>query len=376
MTTALNSLQPTDNEASSPLAARLDLLVRRTINVDQFEADMVRYCKASPDEVWNLLALLDQYHRLEKLPTELFRSLKASADRYGLVRREPYIPDLSPPEPPPVALPTEALAPPPTTPAPGATSAPFRHLLDAAAASDKRDAISVPQDQWKTGRFVQPEPLPPKRSWLRPLLLMIILAGAIAAAALLGRLGNPAAVVSNWRQMRDAVSGTPNPPASEPAAPQPATMAKPAAAREPAAAAAAAPPAAAPIITPAAPEPQAAAAAATATRIGLSADRYAVAPGDSAARVVVRRSGNLQGEASFVWWTEVDSAKADIDFIAWGHRTEKIPAGHNSVTLLVPIINDATRTAPRSFRVVIGEAGNGASLGATTRATVQLPGKG
>ena len=371
MTAALNSLQPTDNEASSPLAARLDLLIRRAINIDQFEADMVRCCEADPEEVWNLLALLDQYHRLEKLPTELFRSLKASADRYGLLRREPYIPDLSPPKPAPVALPPEALVP-PTTPAPAATSAPFRHLLDAAAVSDKRDAISVPQDQWKTGRFVRPEPLPPKRSWLRPLLLMIILAGAIAAAALLGRLGNPAAVVSNWQQMRDAVSGTPKPPASAPAAPQPATMAKPAAAIAPAAAAAPAPP----LITPAAPEPQAAAATATPTRIGLSADRYAVAPGDSAARIVVRRSGNLQGEASFVWWTEVDSAKADVDFIAWGHRTEKIPAGHNSVTLLVPIINDATRTAPRSFRVVIGEAGNGASLGATTRATVQLPGKG
>lgn len=390
MTAAPNSQQLTDNEASSPLAARLDLLVRRAINVEQFEADMVRYCTANPDEVWNLLALLDQYHRLEKLPTDLFRSLKASADRYGLVRREPYIPYLSP-KPAPEARPPEALAPPPvvpslappTTPAPDATGAPFRHLLGAAPASDNRDAISVPQDQWNTGRFVRPEPLPPKRSWLRPLLLMIILAGAIAAAALLGRLGNPAAVVSNWKQMRDAVSGTPNPPASTPTASQLVAVVQPAAAPEPAAAAPPAPAALTPdpeptalVTAPPSPEPQAAAAAPTPARIELSADRYAVTPGDSAARILVRRSGNLQGEVSFVWWAEGDSAKTDVDFIAWGHRTEKIAAGHNSITLLVPIINDATRTAPRSFHVAIGEAGNGASLGATTRATVQLPGKG
>ena len=130
------------------------------------------------------------------------------------------------------------------------------------------------------------------------------------------------------------------------------------------------------VTAPPSPEPQAATAAPTPARIELSADRYAVAPADSAARILVRRSGNLQGEVSFVWWAEGDSAKTDVDFIAWGHRTEKIAAGHNSITLLVPIINDATRTAPRSFHVAIGEAGNGASLGATTRATVQLPGKG
>ena len=85
-----------DGEPSSPLAARLDLLLQRVINVEQFEADMVRECRRDPEEVWTLLALLDQYHRQESLPTELFRALKASAERYGLVRREPYNPYVSP----------------------------------------------------------------------------------------------------------------------------------------------------------------------------------------------------------------------------------------------------------------------------------------
>jgi hypothetical protein len=85
MTVARNNIEPVLGDAASPLAARLDQLIRRSITVEQFEADMVRCCTADPEEIWNLLGLLDQYHRLEKLPTDLFRSLKAAADRYGLV---------------------------------------------------------------------------------------------------------------------------------------------------------------------------------------------------------------------------------------------------------------------------------------------------
>jgi len=43
---------------------------------------------------------------------------------------------------------------------------------------------------------------------------------------------------------------------------------------------------------------------------------------------------------------------------------------------LVPIIKDATRNSARSFYVLIGEAGDSAKVGGTTRATVLLPGRG
>src|SRR3954451_676286 len=79
--------------APSPLAARLDSLLRYEITIDQFEADMVRACRQDPEEIWTLLGLLDQYHRRGALPTAQFRALKPSADRYGLVRRDPYLPD-------------------------------------------------------------------------------------------------------------------------------------------------------------------------------------------------------------------------------------------------------------------------------------------
>jgi Protein kinase domain len=131
-----------------------------------------------------------------------------------------------------------------------------------------------------------------------------------------------------------------------------------------------------PTAAPAAPTTSGTEAAAGPVRIELSADQYAVQPGDSAARVLVRRSGGTRGEARFVWWTENASAMADQDYVAWGRRVERIPSGQGSVTLLVPIIKDPTRNTARRFYILIGEAGDGARIGGTTRAAILLPGKG
>ena len=372
MTVARNNSEPALGETASPLAARLELLIRRGITVDQFEADMVRCCAANPDEVWNLLALLDQYHRLEKLPTELFRALKAAADRYGLVHHEPYIPEVSA-APVPVAPPVSAPAP-ATLPAdPG--SAPFRHLLD--AASTGADAIMVDDSRhtWQSGRFVRPEPPQRQRSWLRPLLLVILLAAVTTGAALSGLLPDIRELISGFATVRHADVDTlsPTAPATAPAPASASASVNPTGVR-------------AAVIDGPAPVPPAPAATAevkttavTATAapatIELSAGHYAVPPGDSAARIVVRRDGDLQGEVSFSWWTENATAQADVDYIAWGHRSERIPAGRSSVTLLVPIINDATRTAARSFSVIRADI-KGARPAATIRATVQLAGGG
>ena len=51
-----------------------------------------------------------------------------------------------------------------------------------------------------------------------------------------------------------------------------------------------------------------------------------------------------------------------------------MPAGVNSVTLLVPIVSDATRTESRVFYVTIGEPGGGAELGPNARASVLVAG--
>ena len=111
-------------------------------------------------------------------------------------------------------------------------------------------------------------------------------------------------------------------------------------------------------------------------QIGLTAEQYAVQPGDSAARILVRRSGSTRAEARFEWWTENGTAVADQDYVGWGRRVERIPAGQVSVTLLVPVIKDPTRNSARRFYVLIGEAGDSARVGGVTRAAILLPGQG
>src|SRR4051812_43631151 len=162
MTPATEKNMLAEGESTSPLAPRLDLLLQHGITRDQFEADMVRACRQDPEEIWALLALLDQYHRLEILPTELFRALKAAADRYGLVRREPYIPNLTPrPRAPAPAARAPAPTPPPPPPPPRA-SAPEPelppehgplHEEDPAPAQDEPPEVEAPDER-------EPDPAP------------------------------------------------------------------------------------------------------------------------------------------------------------------------------------------------------------------------
>ena len=427
MTVARTNIEPVLGDAASPLAARLDLLIRRAINVEQFEADMVRCCAADPEEIWNLLGLLDQYHRLEKLPTDLFRSLKAAADRYGLVRREPYMPNLSPtrkqaateepapavavpPETPvqqpampslPVAAAPEANALPDGAAAPDARAVPvktavpdvapdktpFRHLFEDVPTSNGQHTIGTMQGTWQGSRYAPPTP-PARRSRIRPVMfsLIVLLAVAVAAGTRLIWWPSLSSLIPSRGDVSTDVTQQPPAPAIAPtAAPTtaPTTAAKPATASAiEQVVAAQAPdtttPSPAIAETTPAPPPSPVAAAVVAApgvpSIEFAADHYTVPPGDSAARIVVRRSGNLNRKMSFVWWTENASAVADVDYISWGHRTESIPAGQNSVTLLVPIINDSTRKAPRRFQVVIGSPDDGARLGANSHVMVQVSG--
>ena len=131
-----------DGESSSPLAARLELLLQHAINTDQFEADMVRACRSDPEEIWDLLALLDQHHRLGKAADRIVpraeglrRSLRTGASpelHPGAGRQcnsrqpppstpaadRPRPPTPTPPPPEPMAQPPEPMAPPPEPMAP------------------------------------------------------------------------------------------------------------------------------------------------------------------------------------------------------------------------------------------------------------------
>jgi hypothetical protein len=109
------------------------------------------------------------------------------------------------------------------------------------------------------------------------------------------------------------------------------------------------------------------------SRLELAADTIDVPLTDPAARIVVRRRGSLQGEATFTWWTESGTAKPGQDFIAVTPHQEVIEEGKNSVSLFIPVVGDATRQQPKSFYVVINDPGPGVTLGARTLTMVTIP---
>jgi serine/threonine protein kinase len=112
---------------------------------------------------------------------------------------------------------------------------------------------------------------------------------------------------------------------------------------------------------------------ASGARIELAADTVEVPPSDPAARVVVRRKGNLRGEASFSWWTESGTARPEHDFIPVAAHRETIEDGKSSADLFIPVVGDANRREPKSFYVVIDDPSSGTSLGARTLTLVTIP---
>ncbi len=109
------------------------------------------------------------------------------------------------------------------------------------------------------------------------------------------------------------------------------------------------------------------------SRIELSAAAVEVPPAESTAQVVVRRSGNVQGGASFYWWTESGTAKPGQDFMPVARHEESMGSGKGAVNLLITLVADSTRRQPKSFYVVISDPSDGASLGARTVTMVTIP---
>ena len=180
--------------------------------------------------------------------------------------------------------------------------------------------------------------------------------------------------------------------ASRPAAPRPAAPRVAAAATAPPVASppAAVQPSSAPSTPPAAPAPAPAEAATYSnpvsatparpggpdvphSRIELVADTVEVTPGDSVARVAVRRIGSWRGTATFSWWTESGTAKPQRDFVAVKKQPEALGDGKGMISLTVPILADAARTADRSFYVMIDDTSANATLGSRTLTMVTIP---
>lgn len=78
---------------------------------------------------------------------------------------------------------------------------------------------------------------------------------------------------------------------------------------------------------------------------------------DVAARIVIRRSGDLSGAAEISWWTADGTAVADRDFADLGVRIERFAPGEASRTVFLPLTNDAEPEPTKSFNVLLGRGG-------------------
>jgi serine/threonine protein kinase len=112
----------------------------------------------------------------------------------------------------------------------------------------------------------------------------------------------------------------------------------------------------------------------SADRISISADGYKMRSGQKFAEIHVRRSSGSEGDTSFVWWTEPSTAEPGADYVAQDRITQRLPRGKRMASLFIRLMPNPARTRPAVFYVVIGEPGNGASLG-RARAAVELPAK-
>jgi serine/threonine protein kinase len=112
------------------------------------------------------------------------------------------------------------------------------------------------------------------------------------------------------------------------------------------------------------------------SRIELTAATVEVMPGESTARVTLRRKGSLRGSVSFTWWTEPGTAKSGVDFAASTPHLETMGNGQSLDTLLIPIVSNPRRHEERSFYFVIDDAGpdaGAAVIGRTTAMITILP---
>jgi eukaryotic-like serine/threonine-protein kinase len=107
-------------------------------------------------------------------------------------------------------------------------------------------------------------------------------------------------------------------------------------------------------------------------RISMSADGHRTGRGQNFAEIHVRRSSGSEGDTSFVWWTEPSTGEPGVDYVAQDRTTQWLPRGKRTASLFVRLIPNPSRNHPAVFYVVIGEPGNGASLG-RARTAVELP---
>ena len=308
------------------LSQHFEEFARGATSAADFERALLAVCKNTPDSTWNVLALLDQYHRRRKLSAELYRTVRHRIQRHALgiekleTSLQPLVTtrsDGTDRTAASIALPSTALPLVATQPAfvrseippRSAPVLPFRHLL-----ADPADSGIVAAEM----------PVPRQRRESR---LRRGRAHALALAAIV--CGVAASPTVKERPVRADTAVPAAAPAAAPEQPSP-------------------PP----------------------EVVSLASDHYVVYPNRKLAEISVQRGEQTAGAASFVWWTEGAGAKPNEDYISAAPRMTQMADGVGSVNLLVPILANPSRRHIEMFYVMIGRLGGGARLGPVRRATV------
>ena len=105
-------------------------------------------------------------------------------------------------------------------------------------------------------------------------------------------------------------------------------------------------------------------------RVSLESDTFLVQPGEHSAQVTVLRTDGADGETSFLWWTRSAGAKAGVDFRTQAATRVAMPDGVKSLRLTVPILANPARRHTEMFYVEIGKPQGGATLGEQKSAAV------
>ncbi len=90
------------------------------------------------------------------------------------------------------------------------------------------------------------------------------------------------------------------------------------------------------------------------TRFSFVQPVATVRENEVAARVLIRRSGDVSGAATVAWWTGDGTAIADEDYADLGARVERFAPGEQTRTVFVPLTNDAVEESTKSFNVYLG----------------------
>jgi len=309
------------------LQQRLDAFVTGQSSPVALAAELSAQVDATPSAAWEVLALVDQYHRRGKLPMDLYRSLTFAIKRRALGLHVPEL-RIVPRTDGGRGAAVDAAVP---TAGAGEPAREILELREQLQAARERAALYL--EQLQSGEWQRRRPVPPAhdpwwraRGWrTRPVHCVAAL--AFVAAVTMAPGAGDRALDAGVARLRVAVARAPVAPVPVPG------------------------------------------------HLSFSADRYIAYAGSGRVELSVKRSGGTDGAVSFRWSAQGAGARAGTDFRAPGAHKITLPAGVDAVQWSVPVLQNAQRRHTEMFYVSIAKADGGATLGEITRATVFIMGR-